>query len=1157
MTKAIGSIRSIIVLSAIAWLVCAPAAHAIESDQPSTLLGSLPETVMDRALLIEGSLANVSGVDAWQLLVNDSIVLALKPSKGGASVPLRVVVMLRYGDNAIAIDAVRERSGDSPLILQRWSTHIFADSGREPNRFAILIRGGSDAGADEDLQEFRSRLIGTGLPESNISLAGTRAALKSAIGEIRARSSSIDRLLIYFRGDGAISESDGQPLLHLSWETLVSDSWLPISELAREVNGLPPASFVLDVEFRRASPGGPESQMVGKPGESRSPNPDQRGLPWLQRMDLRNGMEMLLSNPFAAQPAGTLTHLLLSPMPGSPLGGCTTLAGAGQTQTSRGSSGNGAAPLLYFTSDVTLPSFCISQLNPPPPELRLSVTPYPYPDPLTILASVEAPLPPGIACSWAEAVVDGVVVRHNYMNESHDQQINKIIELVYLTQGRHVIELRVGMGSKVVTSGRTVFSVPSQPPAVQSQSDSIHAEIVRPTAPTSITSSDFFTIGFVVADEQADSVHYELRNNGVVIQRGIATSRKMGERLEILRRIPVSVGENNIVIEVRRENYIASAQSVVSKRTTRPLHAVLIGADQVPGLPQLKGVEADVESIRNLLLNYTELNPADLAVLKGSGATADAIRRAVAKPTITRVRYPMAQVEGDEMLFLYFSGYGTTLLDNLGKPTARCILAADFDPGSPRSCISTVDIDQSLDLWNSAIVVFDTSYDGLSGAVGQNGPSGRLFFSRTLRDYLSPDPEWRVAAGTDRADRVFLVASNTNSPAFESGSPPRGLFTSSLVEAIENRIAAASADSYRSISLFDAFDSARNKTLLKSYNNQAPLIKGSLSTPFYFSPRQSANLASEARVIVEGIRDDVQALRSVDLNETSRAAVLYDTLIALQPGDFEAEQGRARIFLYEGDLASADQLVSAGLAARNSASSDALARSGWLFLGSVVKMRRGDIPGALKDCEKANSLYPGQPLVLAQLAGLYLASREYDKSASVADNLLNQTTDRGDPLTDDEWGHVVMLGYLASRHSRSRAYSNLWLKQYMGSYAEKRSLPVELTRVVTGIVRSIARQSTRSSPITVQSPYFEQVASFFSRSHVDASALLSYNENNASRDPKQQQCSEFFAHFYGGMKFIADKSLARARAELEQAMKYDQKQYVEYWIAQNEHNRIQ
>jgi len=82
------------------------------------------------------------------------------------------------------------------------------------------------------------------------------------------------------------------------------------------------------------------------------------------------------------------------------------------------------------------------------------------------------------------------------------------------------------------------------------------------------------------------------------------------------------------------------------------------------------------------------------------------------------------------------------------------------------------------------------------------------------------------------------------------------------------------------------------------------------------------------------------------------------------------------------------------------------------------------------------------------------------------------------------------------------------------------------------------------------------VADFFLRPQVDVSALLSYIETNQAFDPKQRQCLEFFARFYRGMKFIEEKSPARAKEELELAMNSDQRQFVEYWIARNECTRI-
>jgi len=1144
-------IRPLVLFSAAVWLTSGSVTYASPGDEPSAILSSLEKTVTERSLLIEGSLAYETGTDAWNLIVNDSIVFFVPAPKSHKAVPLRFVVALRYGDNTIAIDSLRKLRDGLPVVSKHCSTHIYAASAQNPHRFAILIDGESDSSAAKDLQAIHSQLAGTGLQEPDIFFARTRADMETALNTIRGETSGFDKLLIYFRGAGALSNSDGEPILHLSSGGTGDDNWVPVSQITRDAQSLPPVSFVLDVNFRESL-----NQRTSSPQGGQSTNADKRALPWLRAMYTSRQTEMVLSNPFETEPAGSLTHLLLSQASANPASACTTLADVARGFISSASLANTHVQPIYFASDASYSSFCVAEPTAIQQQLTIIVTRYQLPDPFMIVGSVETTLPPGISYSWREIVVDGVVVRHRFSGEPQHQTSDKITELVSFTEGRHLIEFRVGIGSKIIASGRTMFGIPSLPIGVKSQSKDLQAEILRPAVSTSFTSSGFFTIGFIVGDGKADSVHYELRNNGVVVLRGIAQG-KIAQHLEILRRIPMSVGENNIVIEVSRNNYRASAHCTVTRHLEQPLRAVIIGIDQVSGLKKLEGVQSDTESMKKVLLNYTDLSPSALTTLTGSNATWSAIRQAIGNSTITHSGDPMSQAGGDETFFLYFSGYGTTLVDDSRKPVARCILAADFDSTDPQTaCVSTFDLDHLLDAWKRSIVVFDTSYDGLSGATQQKTINSQRLFSRTYGDYLSTDPEWRNSAGTDRADRVFLVASRTNTAALESANPARGLFTSSLVDTVEGQTPERVSDSSPGLQLFDAFASARSKTILRSNKKQTPLIKGALSTPFYFKLRRAADLAIEARAIDHGILDDIQSLRSVDLNEIARAATLYDTVMALHAEDIEAQQGRIRLFIYQGDLDSADKLVTLGLAAGSSPTSSPVERSTWFLLRSELKMRRGDIAGALRDCEAANSTSPDSASVLSLLAALHFASAEYSKSAAIAEKLLDQAAMIGHDLTDDEWGHVVLLGYIAIRRSRGIEGSDVWLQRHFSSNPEQHSFPAQLGRALVAIPKSIFAYNTQVPVIKIQSPWFQLAAEFFLQTQSDASNLLSFNEKNSSFDAKEPNSVELMAHFYQGMKFIIDSSPARAKKELELATKSDKTQLAEYWIARAEHDRI-
>src|SRR5207249_7217085 len=131
----------------------------------------------------------------------------------------------------------------------------------------------------------------------------------------------------------------------------------------------------------------------------------------------------------------------------------------------------------------------------------------------------------------------------------------------------------------------------------------------------------------------------------------------------------------------------------------------------------------------------------------------------------------------EETLILYFGGYGATIPAVAGGEV-RCVLPFDADSEDLKNtCISTTELDQLLDSWQRVLVIFDTSYDGTSGFRRAPDETDASLFSRTLIDYFARDPGWRLSSGTDRDNRVFLVASGTNTPSYESAVLRHGVFT--------------------------------------------------------------------------------------------------------------------------------------------------------------------------------------------------------------------------------------------------------------------------------------------------------------------------------------------------------------------------------------------
>jgi tetratricopeptide (TPR) repeat protein len=1083
-------------------------------------------------------------------------VFTTEAARKGSSIALRLAIALHDGNNTVGIDGLTNPADGASIPFRHWSTHIYVKGDQEPDQFAILLKGQSDSAVDNDVEAVRTQLNKAGIVQQNLLVAKTRAELDEALNKVRGKSGSRDKLLIYFRGRGTVSTAEGEPVLLMSSDPSAVDAWLPISELSRETTGLPPVSYALDITFQSGLADPFIHKLSGESETPQRPNSDQRAFGWLHSIAPASESEIVFSNPFGNKKPGAVTRLMLSGVSTRPDNGCTTLAEVGQSIASKVNYSQITPDAVYLTNARSYPSFCISPSNISTNGLLVNVSRYSFPDPFMVVAQVEATIPTGIASSWREVLIDGVVVRRASRSESHDKIGNKILQLVSLTEGPHIVEVRLGTASKIIASGRTTFDMVFPPIVNRLEAEDLNADILRPITPRSITSSGFFTIGFIVADKKADSVHYELRNNGVVVLRGVAGGRKVGQNLEILRRIPVSVGENNIVIEVRRDNETRSARCLVIRRVEQPLRAVIIGPDQVDGQSQLHGVQADVESMKRVLLNYTDLNPRNLVTLAGNKATGAAIREAILNSNTIHLSDPMIQGGSDETFLLYFSGYGTTLLDGAKKPIARCILAADVESSAdPKQCISTTEIDHMLDAHNNAIVIFDTSYDGLSGASQKDVTKG--FFSRTVGDYLSSDVDWRVSAGTDRANRVFIVGSKTNTAALESASPPQGLFTSSLVEAIEEQTGPMRPS--QGAQLFDVFASARTKTILKSAKNQTPLIKGSLSTEFYFKLRSADDLATEARAIDLGIFDDLQSLRRIDPNELDRAESLYEVVLALRPNDFEAQQGKVRLLIYRGDFDSAEAIVSSALTAEASSVVNSPEVSGWYLLRSVLRMRRGDISGALSDCERAKRDNPKSALVLSLLPKLYFAIADYKKSAALTSELANRAAELSHDLTDDEWAHVLLLGYIAMRRSNDTAASAAWLKRHFSSYVQVRSVPAALTHALLVGPKSLVGLSQSSDVIKVRSPWFQLAADFLlePQAGADSSSLSSFNDRNSAFDAKDPQAIEFMTHFYKGMKLLVENSRDAANMELNLALQTNQKQFAEFWIAQAECNRMQ
>ena len=169
-------------------------------------------------------------------------------------------------------------------------------------------------------------------------------------------------------------------------------------------------------------------------------------------------------------------------------------------------------------------------------------------------------------------------------------------------------------------------------------------------------------------------------------------------------------------------------------------------------------------------------------------------------------------------------------------------------------------------------------------------------------------------------------------------------------------------------------------------------MKGVLSTQFQFAGKSPLDLKREASAISRAIHADVVSMRSVNPLQLRRATKLYTKVLSVNEVDVEARQGQARLLLYQDNLSTAAQLIDAGIASQP-IPQDPRDDSEWLLIRSELKMRQGDLDGAIADCQSAAQEYPwGSLRSSAQLGMLYASTLQYEKSFHVFQGILDNFT---------------------------------------------------------------------------------------------------------------------------------------------------------------------
>lgn len=1133
---------------------CVGAVASVSTD-PGGLLSKLPSTAHQNVLILDGQLKRMKGITHWRISLNDSIVFTSEKSASNSEIKLRVALVLRPGDNLITIDGV-EADAASSSPTRRWSTHVFRESEKKAEQFALLVQGDIINPTDAShLPEFRSALVGAGIDPSHIMTALSASDVEKDLSSLGSKTDINDQVLIYYSGIGQLSKANTEPLLVFPrGETQFNT--VRASDLIHQSADLPSTSVLLDMAYA------PPQSGIDQPSDRVPVAASSQSAPWLQSLSSLSNVELAYTSPYGAGtggPIGGFTADLIAelatpttePLP------CRTFADVVQAATT-GARKQVAARTVYFTQNPTSSSFCFSK---PMGESQLISAELSQvkADPAFTVANLHIKIPGSMNATWADVIVDGVPVRHRAVPPTPGgNQSAGLIQRVPLDPGKHLVEIKAGRGNSVAHLGSEVVTVPGSISLQSHGSSRLRASMLEPIGLDNVTSDSSVSVSFVVGDLDGNPVEYEMRNNGVCIHRDIVHRISLLQRVEVVRSVPLAIGANSIVVEVKHADRFSAATSTIVRRPAQPVRAVIVGVDAPKGLPPLNGAVADARLIRDVVSRYTEALPNQIILLTGLSATREAITTAIANSTNSHPTDPATDPEGsDETLLVYFAGYGRSVKDPDTSQVTRCILPADFDPNQPeKTCLPTTEIDNLLDSSPKAVVIVDTSYDGLSGQQKVAFGGAGNVTSRTAMDFFAGDTTWRLSAGTDRPDRVFLVASGTNSPALEFGILGHGLFTLALVDSITNQLVSSSnrVTTATTVSLFDVYNRARVATLSKSNNQQDPVMKGVLSTQFQFAAKSPLDLKREAKALSRAVRDDIVSMRSVNPVQIKRGRNLYSKILSVSENDVEALQGQARLLLYQGELSTAAQLIDKSMASAPTPP-DPKDDAEWLSIRSELKMRKGDLQGAIDDCKQSLERNPDSLRSSAQLGMLYAATLQYDKSFQVLQGVLDKypSVVSEHTFTEEEWGELVLLAYLGLRRSGSSGDATLLLRSYSESYAGFNALKHLFSD--SFVFRKLLPRENHlvsTGDVSVQSPWSHVVSQFMLSPKKHEWDLRSFWGSTAGYDPKNEKQFNCMLHFYLGMERLLEKSTDEAKREFEAAVETGQSEYAEYWMSRSE-----
>jgi tetratricopeptide (TPR) repeat protein len=1114
--------------TAIAVIAFSARLRGADAYGPRELLARLPASTSLTVLAFDGALKPVPGIQRWRLFVNDSMVFESPATAARSTTPLAIGLILRLGDNVVVLESVRNGQAGTPL--EHWTKHVYRQQTIGARQFAVLAQGEvGDTATLDQLDTFRRALIDNGVPEANIRKVSSAETLADTLNDLGKQTAGRDQVLIYYSGSGRLSRVNAEPELTFSKSPPEAVVSLPVGDLIREAADLPSASVLLDIAYT-PSWFGALAPTIGPRQSARG-----AGAPWLRTISDSSSVELAYTNPFVAENSASrgFTRDFVDKLSTISADTCNTFAGVAQSVATQNSQKLETAWPVFYTGTPSSFRFCPPTSATKPPALSIAAAPSIDANPPLRFVDVRIPM----AAAPSGLRVDGVPVS---LRPTALGQGNTASQRVPVGPGRHVVDLLAEADAGAPGMSGAAGVVTSALGYTKWSSD-LTAEL-QLAGISPATSDTSVALSFIVGDRENRPVQYEVRNNGVVLLQDVVNTPSQPRRRQTVRRIPLALGTNNVVLDVMRGDRYSSARATVLRRRAQPVRAVIVGVDSPVGVAPLASAEADARRMNDLLLRYTDAVPSRIRLLTGARATRQAVRDAIDELSLARTAN-LPQAPADDTFLFYFAGYGFSIGDQTSGSVRRCIVLSDFDPDrASDTCLSTTDLDAALDTVGRAVVIVDTSYDGRAGE-----------HSRTYRTYTAPDTRWRLTSGTEHPDRVFLVANGSNSPALESADG--GFFTLALDKAIRGQLDKPGSNGLQELSLLQAYERSREDTSARSDRRQIPVMKGVLSAPFVFVLKPLNELKHEAAGIERAAHNDVISMRALDAERVARAALLYDKILTLDGDDADAHLGRARVLLLLGDLIAARQAVDNAVRLLPDPNSPAAAD--WLFLRAELKVRTGDIEGAIADAERSCANGPSNPASAALLGMLYAVAGQHDKSLAQLQPLLSKQASEDRRLTDEDLGRVLLHTYLSLRRSGQRSNAKLLLKSFSNTFTGKGRL-LKLTYQNRVIEKLLPRRSRAVSmgQIGVHAPWSYVVAQFLRGGTKNARLLYSFRSDAEPYDPLDGTAFDCLLHFYVGMARALDRDFKHAHEELQKVADTGKIDYVEYWFSKAEMARL-